>query len=175
VFDQRVKTDQMQTVLTEYFWNMGWCDPCAAQPLSRDELRSLGVFWLDDQPQANGGGFGGPVTVMPMIGGQMPVMLTRLHVRYSASTFPEDLVFQETQDTQNYQARYVIRHPWQGTSETCPAAKAYNDQLEKRHATEAQTLVSLTGWDSKDVFKKVGLKGDATPSQWWQSLWPTPD
>ena len=48
MFDQQVKRDEMRTVFTEYVWNMGWCDPCAAPPLSPDELRALGVFWLDD-------------------------------------------------------------------------------------------------------------------------------
>jgi hypothetical protein len=42
---------------------------------------------------------------------QVPVMLTRLQVRYSAATFPEDLTFQETQDQENFQGRYVLRHP----------------------------------------------------------------
>ena len=35
MFDQQVKRDDMRTVFTEYVWNMGWCDPCAAPPLSR--------------------------------------------------------------------------------------------------------------------------------------------
>ena len=52
VFDRQVKHDEMRTVFTEYVWNMGWCDPCAAPPLSREELRQLGVFWLDDGSQA---------------------------------------------------------------------------------------------------------------------------
>lgn len=42
------------------------------------------------------------------------VFMTRLHVRYDAAHFPEDLVFQETADRSNFQARYVLRHEWQG-------------------------------------------------------------
>ena len=64
---------------------MGFCDPCAAPPLSQDELRQLGVFWLDEG-RPGGTPFGGG----PMAFEQVPVMLTRLHVRYSAATFPED-------------------------------------------------------------------------------------
>ena len=60
-FDQQVKRDEMRTVFTEYVWNMAWCDPCAAPPLSADELRQLGVFWLDNSPQ------GGPQPGMPMM------------------------------------------------------------------------------------------------------------
>ena len=49
--------------------------------------------------------------------------VSRLHVRYDAAHFPEDLVFQETGDRQNFQSRFVLRHPWRGESE-CDAAKA---------------------------------------------------
>ena len=52
-------------------------------------------------------------------------MLTRLHLRYTPETLPEDLMFQETQDRQNFQARYVLRHPWQGDANACPEAKSY--------------------------------------------------
>ena len=46
MFDQHVKSEQMSAVFMEYAWDMGWCDPCAADPLSTDELRRLGVFWV---------------------------------------------------------------------------------------------------------------------------------
>ena len=49
MFDEQVKRNDMRAVFTEYVWNMGWCDPCAGPPLSREELKNLGVFWLDDQ------------------------------------------------------------------------------------------------------------------------------
>ena len=48
MFDKQVNDNAMRAVFTEYVWNMGWCDPCAGPPLSREELRSLGVFWLDE-------------------------------------------------------------------------------------------------------------------------------
>jgi hypothetical protein len=47
-FARSVEKEDRRAVFTEYVWDMGWCDPCAAQPLSRQELRQLGVFWLDD-------------------------------------------------------------------------------------------------------------------------------
>ena len=46
MFDQQVQREDMRAVFLEYAWDMGWCDPCAADPLSADELRQLGVFWL---------------------------------------------------------------------------------------------------------------------------------
>ena len=46
MFDQQVQKENMRAVFLEYAWDMGWCDPCAADPLSAEELRQLGVFWL---------------------------------------------------------------------------------------------------------------------------------
>jgi hypothetical protein len=170
MFDEQVKRNDMRAVFTEYVWNMGWCDPCAGPPLSRDELRSLGVFWLDDQPGGampmfRPGGF------MPQPSGPMPVTLTRLHVRYSADTFPEDLIFQETQDQENFQARYVLQHAWNGSPTACEAAKNYFEEVNKRKAQEAETLADLTGWNLEDVIKKAGLTPESQPKPWWKDIW----
>jgi len=168
MFDKQVDDNAMRAVFTEYVWNMGWCDPCAGPPLSREELRSLGVFWLDEPaPGAS-----------PMIwrkpsfsGGAMPVMLTRLHVRYTADSFPEDLVFQETGDQENYQARYVLQHPWKGTQDACLAARSYFTQVHERENREAQTLADLTGWDLGGIMKNVGLTEAPSERPWWKGLW----
>ena len=55
----------------------------------------------------------------PTGGGAQPVLLTRLHVRYTASTFPEDLMFTQTKDRQNWQTRYVIQNPYASTIAAC--------------------------------------------------------
>jgi hypothetical protein len=175
MFDEQVKRNDMRAVFTEYVWNMGWCDPCAGPPLSRDELRSLGVFWLDDQsggpaPMYRRPG-GGPMIYPQPMTGATPVTLTRLHVRYSADTFPEDLIFQETQDQENFQARYVMHRPWDGSPSACEAAKNYFDDLNKRKAHEAETLADLTGWNLPDVIKKAGLSPESQPKPWWQDIW----
>ncbi len=54
MFDTQVKRENMSVVFLEYAWDMGWCDPCAADPLTNDELLKLGVFWLDGPPPAAG-------------------------------------------------------------------------------------------------------------------------
>jgi hypothetical protein len=77
MFDEQVKRNDMRAVFTEYVWNMGWCDPCAGPPLSREELRSLGVFWLDDQAGAPRFGPGALMPYPRPAGGPIPVMLTR--------------------------------------------------------------------------------------------------
>ncbi|HEY6393790.1 MAG TPA: DUF2330 domain-containing protein [Candidatus Binataceae bacterium] len=172
MFDEQVKHDEMRTVFTEYAWNMGWCDPCAGPPLSREELRSLGVFWLDEINQPRRFGMGPSYRPIPgPLGGPVAVMLTRLHLRYTADTFPEDPVFQETQDTENFQARYVLHHAWDGTPDACPAAREYFDELSRRRASEAQTLADLTAWDLQGVMNKAGLTPSERPKPWWQGLW----
>lgn len=176
MFDEQVKRNEMRAVLTEYVWNMGWCDPCAGPPLSSDELKQLGVFWLDgDAPSTSPSPMNYFRRPGPMMGGggSMPVMLTRLHVRYSADTFPEDLVFQETQDQENFQARYVLRDEWTGSPDACSAAKNYLDDLPHRHALEAQSLADLTGWSLDAVMKKAGFGASAMPKPWWQNMWKT--
>jgi hypothetical protein len=155
MFTRQVEKQDRSAVFTEYAWDMRWCDPCAADPLSGDELRRLGVFW------------GGSDTR----GGAAEVFLTRLHVRYDNAHFPEDLVFQETADRGNFQARYVLRHAWTG-GPTCSAAGDYRRTLADRHSREAQQLASLTGWTLPDIRKKMGPDAPAGPEPaWWERLW----
>jgi hypothetical protein len=88
MFDQQAKTADMRAVFTEYAWDMNWCDPCAADPLSVAELRSLGVFWLNESgPQFTPGPGRRPIP--PPIGGARDVFVTRMHVRYDAQLFPK--------------------------------------------------------------------------------------
>lgn len=128
MYDNATKKEDYRVVFNEYFWNMGWCDPCAAQPLSREELRKSGVFWLDgavDQTFNTMRNAPAPTArvrpPMPPVwgGGAEPVMLTRMHIRYTPRTFPEDLMFTQTNDTQNWQARYVIQNPYGGSVSEC--------------------------------------------------------
>jgi len=171
LFARQVNQYDMRAVFTEYVWDMGWCDPCAAPPLSNDELRQLGVFWLGDNPPQTGRYRPMPV---PMPFQQpLPVILTRLHLRYSAATFPEDLTFQETQDKENFQARYVLRHAWEGSADVCPAAKDYFTALHRRRETEAATLADLTGWNLNDIYRHAGFDPAQSPktTPWWEDLW----
>jgi hypothetical protein len=163
-FDKAHEAQGRRALLTEYFWDMGWCDPCAADPLSNEELRSVGVFWLDQEQQDQPGGLRG--------GGAVPVVLTRLHVRYDSEHFPEDLVFQETGDRQNFQGRYILRHPWRGPLE-CSTADAYRKQLTERHAQQAKTLAELTGWDMATIREKMGADAPTPPAEkkWYDGLW----
>ena len=166
MFAQQVTKENMSAIFTEYAWDMGWCDPCAADPLSPEELRNLGVFWLGESGTPSPG-----MTRLPIPSGGSNVFITRLHVRYDAAHFPEDLVFQETADRSNFQGRYVLRHKWTGEG-SCEAATRYRAELPQRYQREAQSLASLTGWDINDI--RRSMKIPPTPAQpvaWWQKIW----
>jgi hypothetical protein len=155
MFTRQVGAQDGRAVFLEYAWDMKWCDPCAADPLSSEELRRLGVFWADE-------------------GDRRPpnVFLSRLHVQYDNAHFPEDLVFQETGDRANFQGRYVLRHAWTG-ADSCAAASEYRAALAERHAREAEQLSRLTGWRIADIRTKMGSDAAARPARaaWWERLW----
>ncbi len=169
MFRSQVKKENNRAVFLEYAWDMNWCDPCAADPLSDKELKELGVFWLNDQIQ--------PVDqpnskrIMPQA---KDVFISRLHVRYDQENFPEDLFFQQTGDRENFQGRYVIKHPWNGEAK-CPAAEEYlTKTLPKRKEQEVKTLANLTGWDINGIRNKVpGVKPIQPVEElpWWKKLW----
>jgi len=162
-------------VFMEYAWNMNWCDPCAADPLSQEELMELGVFWLKD----GGGDRPQPLQRRRVMPQAQNVYVTRLHVRYDAESFPEDLKFKTTGDTSNFQGRYILRHAYDGEM-NCPMAEDYKRQVNKRKETEIKTLANLTGWSTRDIRRKVddsdaGFFNVDRPEKdydWWNRLWP---
>jgi len=159
LFDEQARREELRAVFTEFFWDMSWCDPCAADPLTPAELREAGVFWVDAP------GASAPRTAA------LPVMVTRLHLRYTRETLPEDLVFQQTADRQNFQARYVLRHAWAGPPDACPDAEPYFTSVRERQEREAATLATLTGWDVNAIRARMTLPATGS-SKWWEALWP---
>ena len=150
MFDRAVERENMRAVFVEYAWDMGWCDPCASDPLSNKELVELGARWIasdDDKPYRSMGGANAYVT--------------RLHVRYDANTFPEDLVLMETRDRGNFQGRYVLRHPWTGKT-ACEAGAQYRASLRVRFEQEARNLAGLTGWSLSDISARMEQTGQST-------------
>ncbi len=143
LFDRQVAAHDGRAVFLEYAWpvmaNAGLCDPCTAPPLSPAVLSELGANWPEGQP-----GF-----------------ITRLHVRYDRGHFPEDLQFQETPDTEQYQARYVIRHHLDAqVIAGCRALAGYTRELAPRLAAEQANVVSLTGWDPASVRAAAAPQGE---------------
>jgi hypothetical protein len=100
IFETSYEERNKEVAFLEYAWDMGSCDPCAAEPLTPEELKQAGVFWLD---RLSNNGLSTD-----------NVFMTRLHIRYTRDKFPEDLFFQPTNARQSFQARYIIRHPYTG-------------------------------------------------------------
>ncbi len=162
MFGKQTIEENERAVFLEYAWDMAWCDPCAADPLSADELRRLGVFWMSGAQNDR------------IVSGQAQnVFVTRLHLRYDREHFPEDLKFQETGDRQNFQGRYVIRHPWKSVTR-CDATQ-YNASVRERQDHEAQMLANLTGWDIDEIRAKIptigGLGPEPGKTPWWKRIW----
>jgi hypothetical protein len=154
LFDHAVKREAMRAVFVEYAWDMGWCDPCAADPMTNKELVELGARWIDSDEDT-------PFRTRPRAGGAN-AYVTRLHVRYDAQTFPEDLTFMETRDRENFQGRYILRHPWTGSA-SCPAAEQYRAALSARNKQQADTLAAITGWSALEIAAKMERTGQPLP------------
>ena len=165
LFSRQVEREGKEAVFLEYCWNVvpnqPSCDPCTAPYLRAEELRTLGAYWISpnyDQPPGT-------------------VVLTRLHLRYDKEHFPEDLLFQVTADRENWQARYVLHHPYSGTDE-CPQLAAYHRTVWDRRREEAKNYCDLTGARLDETRTRMGVAEDwSAPyetASWWERLWPAP-
>ncbi|HEY1693438.1 MAG TPA: DUF2330 domain-containing protein [Polyangiaceae bacterium] len=111
LFD-RVVDAHPRAVVTEYSWDASSCDPCPIPPLEDADLATLGADVIPSADQGSG------------------FVVTRLHARYAKDTLGDDLHFRpapaivggregmeqgaKPDSSNNFQARYVIRHRWAG-------------------------------------------------------------
>ncbi|MGL4599628.1 MAG: hypothetical protein ACRCYO_19035, partial [Bacteroidia bacterium] len=121
-------------VSLEYAWDVSmnqtvFCDPCVGPPPMLTEFQQAGVDWLQTGHYGNIEG---------------TCYFTRLHVTYDRINFPQDLMFQETPNKQNFQARYVLTHPAEGPYD-CAEAQTYLRDLGQRRWNELYTYQWLTG------------------------------
>jgi len=122
VFDRTIERNP-GAIVTEYAWQATTCDPCPGPTLGPSDFMTLGADVLGGGDQRNAYGY--------------DFVLTRLHARYGKTDVPDDLVFKaagpivggrehvvgknnkleegaQESTVNNFQARYVIRHPWTG-------------------------------------------------------------
>ena len=137
LYKKNLKAKGMNNVFLEYAWYISmsqyiFCDPCTGTPPQIQDLMTAGVNWLNMDYHYN-----------TYTGN---VFFTRLHVTYDRKNFPQDLVFEETPNKENYQCRYVITHPAQGPFD-CVGGKEYVNEVYKRRVGELLELSNLTGWD----------------------------
>jgi hypothetical protein len=139
---------QQNSLFLEYAWDVSpsnyvKCDPCVSEPPNFEDLKKAGVWWLGKDAYND--------YVNQYETQKQSVFFTRLHVRYNRKQFAQDLVFQETPNRENYQARYIITHPATGDL-NCEAGKKYLKELKERRKKEMEMLATLTGkgyndWD----------------------------
>lgn len=168
-FQKSYEREQKKVAFLEYAWNAGSCDPCSTEPPNQTELKEAGVFWLDNSGMSR--------NISPSFRRPMPqssTFITRLHVRYTRDKFPEDLMFQETGNQENFQGRYVMNHPFKGNL-SCEAGKKYQQTLRPRFEKEAGTLANLTGWSIRDIYRKMDFSSTQPqkdgPTNFWQNVW----
>ena len=87
------------------------CDPCAADPLTDNELKQLGVFWAVKPHKVTNGKMVAGSRPMFRGGNSKNVFVTRMHITYDKAHFPNDLAFKATDNRKNFQGRFIVRHP----------------------------------------------------------------
>ncbi len=149
LFQHQWEKENQSVSFVEYAWdvspsNFMKCDPCVSEPPNFNDLKEAGVWWLGkDVYEEYVNEYNTNKT--------KNVFFTRLHVRYNRKAFAQDLVFQETPNKENFQARYIITHPATGNL-TCSEGQNYLKELKERRKKEMSMLSQLTGkgyddWD----------------------------
>jgi hypothetical protein len=170
-FQKVYEREQKKVAFLEYAWSVSNCDPCSSDPPTTTELKEAGVFWQDNGEVTPNQTF--PSRRRSISSGN--TFITRLHVRYTRDKFPEDLIFQETGNQENFQGRYAMTHPFKGNL-NCDAGKRYQRTLRPRLEQEAGTLANLTGWSIRDINRKIDFsitqpKKAEVNTQFWQNVW----
>jgi uncharacterized protein (TIGR03382 family) len=184
-----------KAVITEYSWAASTCDPCPVPALSGQELHVLGAdalpslaHYFDDQ---------GNLTDHWSLPNEFT--LTRLHARYDKQSLGEDLVFQEApaivggreflqQDgvlerssrpaeygADNFQARYIIRHYWDGPVACAnptfgrwggpPSGQQTSGTKVARDLAFVPRDAKLDKFVTAAAHAELGLEGAAAPSE----------
>ncbi len=159
LFTHQWQKEDKSVAFLEYAWNVTpinpmKCDPCVGNPPTTQDLVQSGVWWLgakdwsdysdvDDDPD----------------NGSNNVHFTRLHFRYNRKSFAQDLMFQVTPNTSNFQARYIITHPATGDF-NCEAGKKYLQDLKERRRKELKELTALTGTNLNNWEDDAAAKND---------------
>ncbi|MBB1285880.1 DUF2330 domain-containing protein [Flavisolibacter sp. BT320] len=144
LFQHQWQREGKSVAMLEYAWDVSpknflKCDPCVAEAPSQHDLVQAGVWWMN------------PAETSQSDASVEDVFFTRLHVRYNRTSFPQDLVFQVTPNTDNFHARYIVTHPATGDLD-CKEGKRYVKALKERRQNELEMLGYLTGkthtdWD----------------------------
>ena len=150
-FDNTWRKEGKNIGLLEYAWDVSpvnymKCDPCVGNPPVPQDLVQAGVWWVGN-PQYDDGS------------ANQKVFFTRMHFRYNRNKFAQDLAFQVTPNTENFQARYVVTHPATGDL-SCEQGQRYLQGLKNRRKGELRELVALTGSTLSDYLSSNTLNSE---------------
>lgn len=156
VFENTWAKEGKSASFLEYAWdvspaNFVKCDPCVGNPPGYEELVQAGVWWIQNNDYDN--------YVNEYDNDKDKVFFTRLHIRYNRNSFAQDLMFQVTPNTENFQARYIITHPASGDM-SCTEGKKYLASLKDRRKKEMKMLAYLTGKGIDDWDEEVAMADD---------------
>jgi hypothetical protein len=160
LFTNQWNKEDKSVAFLEYAWNVTpinqmKCDPCVGNPPTEQDLVQSGVWWVGNKDWSDYS----DVDNDEPDNGSKNVHFTRLHFRYNRRSFPQDLMFQVTPNTLNYQARYIITHPATGDF-NCAAGKKYLQDLKQRRKKELQELTVLTGTNINNWQEDATAKDD---------------
>ncbi|MBD3636625.1 MAG: DUF2330 domain-containing protein [Crocinitomicaceae bacterium] len=136
LFEKAHASEDKEAIFLEYAWNISpqfpgvKCDPCVGPPPIYTDLLEAGVDWAVQNGQASS-----------------DVFFTRLHVRYSRETHPQDLQFHVTPNKEHFQARYILTNPATGDL-SCDEGQKYCARKVKQRADELENLHELTSWNT---------------------------
>ncbi|MEM9543036.1 MAG: DUF2330 domain-containing protein [Cyanobacteria bacterium P01_E01_bin.42] len=149
MFQKQYEAEGKNVAFLEYAGFTGACDPCSTEMPTPDSLKQAGAFWGEGNQYLGSG-------------------ITRLHIRYNAENFPEDLQFEEVNPDDLmmeirqeekffwnrggviFQGRYVIRQP--ATGSWFFAKRQYFDSFKPQWN---KNLAELTGWDLEEIQQKA--------------------
>ncbi len=156
VFENTWAKEGKSASFLEYAWDVSpannvKCDPCVGNPPMYEELVQAGVWWIQNNDYDN--------YVNEYDADKGKVFFTRLHIRYNRNSFAQDLMFQVTPNTENFQARYIITHPASGDM-SCTEGKKYLTSLKDRRKKEMKMLAYLTGKGINDWDEEVAVADD---------------
>ena len=166
LFNRQWQNENKSIGFLEYAWDVSptnyvKCDPCVGNPPNQQDIVQSGVWWLQKDWSDYSDVDNQDEDYM-----DTKVHFTRLHFRYNRQSFPQDLMFQVTPNTENFQARYIITHPATGEF-TCDEGKKYLKDLKLRRKKELVELAGLTGttldnWQQDlSASKEEGLEQEA--------------
>lgn len=169
MFGRQARARGMGAAFVEYAGQVGDFDPCVTPAAPVAKLHELGAWWLERTQRPDAQRDSGPPDSKPVAGRQtepVGVYLTRLHMRYSAASFPKAIRFQETDKTEDFQGVYYVSRPYTGSLEKCQRAgpsrivsRYYRQRLPRQFREYAETLSRLTGWDRDAIEKRMAQTG----------------